>query len=164
MCTVYGRFAAASYLYVYAPCMYMLTNWLLTRNSSKTSASPSPQRRLLRGHALSDNAGCGIVADRLIDAGMPRIKARKIVQTLVFGGPFTAMLIMLVLKLKTPALVTGIFRRGWRLRQSCPRPTTGTGQTSSFGPVHAGLLCGISNKFGTIPGICAFSGRHTLAI
>ena len=50
------------------------------------------------------------------------------------------------------------------LRQSCPRPTTGTGQTSSFGPAHAGLLWGIGNKLGTIPGICAFIGRHKLAI
>ncbi len=91
----------------------------------------------------------GSVADRMIRAGMPIIRVRKICQSIGFGGIAAALLI--VGHVHTAWMAIAIMTVG-----NC----LGAFVTGGFAvnhmdiaPRHAGTLMGITNTAGTIPGI-----------
>lgn len=91
----------------------------------------------------------GQVADRLVRSGMAVTYVRKLCQTIGFGGLVVAL--ATVGLVDDPWLAIGIM---------CAGNALGAFVTGGFGvnhmdiaPNHAGKLMGITNTFGTIPGI-----------
>ncbi|NOX52466.1 MAG: ACS family MFS transporter [Gammaproteobacteria bacterium] len=91
----------------------------------------------------------GHVADRWVKQGMPVVKVRKICQTIGFGGISAAL------------FVVGEVSTAWlAITIMCVGNALGAFATGGFAvnhmdiaPNHAGKLMGITNTFGTIPGI-----------
>lgn len=91
----------------------------------------------------------GQVADRMVQNGMDITRVRKICQTIGFGGIAGALFIV------------GEVQSGWlAITVMCIGNAIGAFVTGGFAvnhmdiaPRHAGKLMGITNTFGTIPGI-----------
>lgn len=91
----------------------------------------------------------GNVADRMVKSGMPVTKVRKICQTIGFGGLAGALFIV------------GEMDNAWvAISVMCVGNALGAFVTGGFvinhmdiAPNHAGKLMGLTNTFGTIPGI-----------
>lgn len=91
----------------------------------------------------------GWMTDYLIARGMPTLRVRKVMQTIGFGS--YATILMLVGYVTSPMLAIGLMTLGFAL---------GAFAVGGFlvnhldiAPKHAGLLMGMSNTAGTIPGI-----------
>ncbi len=91
----------------------------------------------------------GSVADRMIRAGMPIIRVRKICQSIGFGGIAAALLIVghvhsawMAIAIMTVGNCLGAFVTGGFAVNHM-----------DIAPRHAGTLMGITNTAGTIPGI-----------
>lgn len=91
----------------------------------------------------------GVIADRMVDRGLSVLHVRKIMQSIAFGGPAIALLLIgfvtnaeLAVAVMTVAMfLTGFTAGGFLVNHL------------DIAPRHAGVLMGITNTAGTVPGI-----------
>lgn len=91
----------------------------------------------------------GAIGDRLIRGGMRTVSVRKLMQTISFGS--VALALLAVAQIATAPLAIAVM---------CVSSALGAASGAGFGtnhldiaPRHAGVLMGLSNTAGTLPGI-----------
>ncbi len=91
----------------------------------------------------------GAIGDRMIRSGMRTVTVRKLMQTISFGS--VAVALLAVAQIETAPLAIAVM---------CVSSALGAASGAGFGtnhldiaPRHAGVLMGLSNTAGTLPGI-----------